>query len=667
MRDSAVAAAIGMAAVITAVTSPVGARPAAAVSSLVISQEVSLDGLAVGSMTVHGPHGLLETFFPTPDAPLAPSGSFVRVFFAYSPQSAPGSVMIIAVNGRMLSTVDLGPGNAAGGVLEVPVPPSLIDQQHPNRLQVTFDLAAGSASADLLYGRLDSRTLIHYGLAALSTGLAGLETYPWSLLSTDASSPAAPVIGVALPSPPDMSEAAAAFRILSEMGRRAETQRVRVTVIPPAQLSAPDTQGGGVLVIGRLDHLPAAQRVLTSAGWHSAPEGWTAPDGSVAKAEDGIVTTLLSPWDGRTPVVLVSGATNAAVARAAAALVDPPAAPVTGSFAIVTADAAGSAPATPASIRVVGPDAADLAMGAGRAYEADLSFVAPPVGRDRAAQLNVVIPPLGSVVSAAIAVNGSQVASGTTEPGRPTTVSATVPGGLLRQGRNSIAVALSSTPGMTSALAGELTASLRLPLARPSGTDLGTLPFPFLDGSRQRVRFLLADAAPASLTAAAQAAVALGHRSAAPPGDFEAALAVDPHAMAAGANLIVLGAPETTVPLAVLARGLPQVPAGVAQVALTRRDAGVVLWLLGSGDRAQLRAVAALYSADLRGQSAIVDAAGKLILADQSTSGAGPQAVAAPPASGRGALLAALLILAAAAVLASFAVLQLMRSRRVTG
>ena len=626
-----------------------------------------MDGLTMGTMTAPGAHGLVETFFPAPGAPLAASGNFVRVFFAYSPQSGPGSTMVIALNGHALTTVDLDRGHATGGVLEVPIPAPLIDQQHPNRLRVTFDLAAGSAVQDLLYGKLEAPTLIHYGLAVLSTGLPGLETYPWSLLATDASNAAAPTLGVALPSPPDMAETSAALRILAELGRRVATQRVRLNVITPSQLGAPETHGAGVVLVGRLDHLPAAQRVLAAAGWRSTPDGWTAPNGKVAKADDGLVVTALSPWDSRTTIVLVSGGTNAALARAAAALVGQGTSALAGAHAIAAAPPREASGAPLRSFQISGPEAADIAIAAGRSYEADLSFLAPIVGRGQSADLRVTIPPVDAAGKAEVAVNGSQVAAGTMVRGRSTTLTAQVSGRLLRQGLNSLAIRLRGELGGGPASAGgALTASFRLPPAPHDVIDLGALAFPFFDGPQQAVRFLMADVAPATLTAAVQAAVALGHRSAAPPGMFETSLLVDPSALAGSANLVVVGAPDTAAPLAQLARGLPQAPPGGGVVAETSSGQRTVLWLIGSGEGAVQRAVTALYSANLSGEVATVDAAGKVAVVQLSSGGHGAQATGVPATSGRGAVVVGILILAVAVLLVSFSVVQLLRAWRVT-
>lgn len=668
MRVCASAVAPLLAGVLAAWTAAVGVHSAAAAESLTVSQEIALDGLAIPAQTLRGSRGVAETFFPPPSAPLAPGGSFVRVFFGYSPQAAQGSTMVIAFNGQPLNTVELGRGHATGGVLEVSVPTSLIDQQHPNRLQVRFDLKAPSGSQELLYGRVDATTLIHYSLAQATSGIAGLETYPYSLLATDASRPASPTLAVMLPSPPDVTEAAAAFRILADLGRRAATQRIRVRVISPSELSAPETQGAGLVLVGRLDRLPGADRVLASAGWHSAPDGWAAPDGRVARAADGMLVMAVSPWDGRTPVMLVTGATNAALARAAASLAagqSPPA----GSFAIAATEpvAAGQ---VPRSVQVTGPDAAYLATIGPGAYRGDLSFVAPPAARDEAVSLSLTIPSLGMAGSrgrAVVSVNGSQVISADIDTSRSTTLTLDFPGHHLRQGRNSLAVDLQRQGGAGSeARRGHVTATLRLPAAPPGGPDLGVLPFPLFGDSQQGTRFLLADLTPATLTAAAQAAVALGSRAAGPPLQAEAALAADPGAVAGSAHLLVVGPPEVATPLKRMDGGLPPpVPSGTGQVAETRSGQRTVLWLIGSGEASLNRAVSILYDPKLAGKVASVDASGKVSIGAAGDTPSAGNAQAANRPEGSGTLAVAVLIAAVAVVLVTLAVVQLLRARRV--
>ncbi len=652
-----------------AVAAGAGARPVLAASLAGVSQEIALDGLAIGAQTVHGPHGLAEASFPPPAAAIAPVGCFVRVFFSHSQQAAAGSVMVIAINGQPLKSVELTAGNAPGGVLEVRVPSPLVDQQGTNRLQVRFDLVAPSVSQELLYGRVDSRTLIHYNLAPGTNGQAGLETYPFSLLATDASRPGNPTLGVALPSPPDPTAMAAALGILTEVGRRAATQRVRVSVISAADLSAPDTQGAGVLLVGRMDRLPAAERALSAAGWHSTPDGWMGPDGGVARAADGILLMATSPWDGHTPTLLVTGATDQALARAAALACSQ--APLAGTSAIASSEPrpVGALNRSP---QMTGSDAALLASIGSSEYLSELSFIAPAVARHDTVTLTVTLPALATSANtqAAIAINGNQVltASFRLDASRPQSLRADFPGNLLRQGRNSLSLSLHGLVGAQPDAVGSVTAALSLPGEPRDEADLGVLPYPFLADSSQGTRFVLVDSSPATLKAAAETAVVLGHRAAGPAPPPEVALAADSTSVAGSANRIVVGQPGGAAQLQRLAASLPAVAAGAGQVAETRSAQRTILWLAGSGETALSRAVNILYDPRLIGQLAAVDASGKVSIGSIGGTGGASgaaQPVTRPDGSGTPAVL--MLIAAVAVVLVSLAVIQLLRAQRVSG
>ncbi|HEY7201669.1 MAG TPA: hypothetical protein VIC57_15715, partial [Candidatus Dormibacteraeota bacterium] len=120
-----------------------------------VSQELTLDGLGIGPQTVYGARGAAEVAFPPAVSRLAPTGTFVRVFFSHSSDIAPGSSMLIAVNGQPLLTVALTTGTAAGGVVETRVAPQLLAESAPNRLQVRFTLGGPAAT---LYGRVEGAT-----------------------------------------------------------------------------------------------------------------------------------------------------------------------------------------------------------------------------------------------------------------------------------------------------------------------------------------------------------------------------------------------------------------------------------------------------------------------------------------------------------------------------
>lgn len=655
---------------------------AAAAAPGEVAQEVALSGLGLASQTVQGRHGVVEAFFPPPVAPVAAAGSFVRVFFGHAQQVSPGSTMLIAVDGQPLSTVALGAGTAAGGVVEAKIPSPLLDRGAPTRLQVTFDLdLPRSGSSAQLYGRVDATTLVHYRLAVAAESAPGLETYPHSLLGTDAASPATPVLKVALPSPPDMEEAAAAFRALVDLGRRAATQRVRVGVIGLGQLPAPDTRGAGVLIVGRLDHLAAATSVLTAAGWRSEGTTWVAPDGVAVGPGDGLLVSALSPWDGRTPMVLATGASDEALARAVSALVQPGPIPIGGAYAVLPA-AGGEAPAAPATrtLQISAPAALAPEGPAPGEYRVGLAFVAPAIARDGSVRLGLTLPPLRVTGEAEVAVGGARVASVplSGSGSRPTVLQTTFAGRLLRPGLNALTLALRIDQLAEGAAGGgPIAATLQLPAAPRGGPDLAALPFPFVgDGDQAGVRVVLADTGAGTLTAAAETAVALGHRAAAPPGRVEAALAGDAAAISGAANLIVIGAPLQAGPLAPIAGGLPlrvsgsgevvldragqpslRLPASLAAVQEARAGARMVLWL--GGGRTPGRAAAALYESGLEGTLALMGPAGLVSVVPPSGHGQPAASTTAPAA----AWTAGLLVLLVAAALLGVAVWLLVGTR----
>src|SRR5215472_14601628 len=235
----------------------VSAAPAAALEAPAgAAQEVTLDGVGIGSQTVYGAHGAVEATFPAAATDLAQAGNFVRVFFSHSADVTPGSSMLIAVDGQPLLTVPLGPGTAGGGVVETRIPTTLLDPRGPNRLQIRFALDGPAAT---LYGRIDGQTTLHYELAPSPAGQPELEDYPYSLLAAGATNPA---LGLVLPASPSARDLAAAFRVLGDLGRRAASQHVRPKIVTADQTSWLAAGGVGAVLVGTLAGLPAAPPIL---------------------------------------------------------------------------------------------------------------------------------------------------------------------------------------------------------------------------------------------------------------------------------------------------------------------------------------------------------------------------------------------------------------------
>jgi Bacterial cellulose synthase subunit len=656
------------------------AAAAADASPPPVGQDVTLAGLGIGAQTVYGAHTAAEIAFPPAVTRLASAGSFVRVFFSHSPDAAAGSSMLIAVNGQPLLTVPLTSGTAGGGVLETRLPASLLEGGTPNRLQVRFTLTGPSTT---MYGRVDPLTTLHYELAGSAGGVPGLEQYPYPLLAANAASPA---LGVVLPVAPSPGDLAAAFRVLADVGRRAPSQRVRPQVVSGDQLAWLGAGGVAAVLVGRLDGLPAAAAVLEAAGWRRGAGGWTAPDGRVLGAGDGLVAGAVSPWDHRTPLLLVTGTTDRAVARAASALVSGTDA-LNGRY-VVVADATTADPTGPPrdlKVRVLSPR--DLAaFGSGR-YRATVSFTAPAVDPADTAVLELTVPALGAAVPAGSVeadVNGSWVAATALDGTgvRPSRLVASFSGRLLRPGRNALSLEfrIDGRPGQalaTDALTAGVdtaTAALSLPDPAPTAGDLRLLPFPFLEGGRA-LQVVLGDAAEGTLGAAAQAMVALGSRSTQPPPALRVAYAGawdgsgDDH-------LLVVGRPPAGSAVEAIGAHLPVVfdrgggvtVGGPGSSGRVRMDSSVgaveelrtadasgrqVLWLAGTGPDVLAGAARALYDPRLGGSAATVDVSGRLSILGAAAAAAG----LGPSTAQVGGAIAAVLI----AVVVG---LQLLRPRR---
>jgi Bacterial cellulose synthase subunit len=657
----------------------VPARSAAAETPAAVSQELTLDGLGIDSQTVYGPHGAVEVTFPQPATDLAPSGNFVRVFFSHSADVAAGSTMLIAVDGQPLLTIPLGPETAGGGVVETRIPTTLLAPGQSNRLQVRFALDGPAAT---LYGRIDGQTMLHYQLAPSPTGLPELEEYPYSLLAAGASNP---TLGLVLPSAPSAQDLAAAFRVMGDIGRRAASQRVRPAVVTTDQAAWLAAGGESAVLVGTLTGLPAAQTILESAGWKRSGGGWTAPDSRVLGPDQGLVLAAVSPWDHRSPLIVVTGGTPAAVDRAAAALVGAGGA-LAGEYVIVSAASVTVPAAPPRAIQVDVLSPRDLAsFGAGR-YRATVGFVAPAVDPGDTAVMELDVPALGSAVSSASVeadVNGSWVAASDIDPtgARPTRLVASFPGRLLRPGRNALSLefhvagATGAVPPVegpfTTGGASTTTAGLSLPDPLPTAGDLRLLPFPFLEAGRP-LQLVLADGAPSTLTATAQAMAALGSRSTLPPPRLDVDFA-NRWDGAGDEDILVVGRPPANSALDAVGARLPVVfrqsgdvsvggrvsiasAVGAVEELRTFDAAGrQVLWVSGTGPAVLSGAAVALYDPDLSGTAEMVDAGGHLTDVGGTSSVFGAFGPSTAQVAGG---LAALLVLAVVG-------LQLLRPRRL--
>src|SRR6266700_5931482 len=361
------------------------AAPAEPVES---AQEMTLQSLGLPSRELFGASNAVAVFFPPPAAPLAPAGSLLRLFLAHSPVLDPtASTAAVSVNGEELAVLELDAGSVDGAVAEVRVPTAVLHPDTPNLLELRFELRVAGRPAtradDLSAAvRLENQTLLRYQLYGPpgTPPPARLDAYPFPLAGARAIGPAR--LGLVLPERPTDADLASGLGLVADLARRSPGQ-VAPQVVTTDQLDWLRAAGSPVLAVGPEGRLPAADPLLRAAGFASAGSGWVTPDGRALAPEDGLLAAVTSPWDGHSPLLLVTGAGDAAVGRAAAALARPGALPRDGSYAVVRP---GRPPAPVAAAPAPGGTVAFPALGvqgvqvrAGGRRSVSLAFTAPAV------------------------------------------------------------------------------------------------------------------------------------------------------------------------------------------------------------------------------------------------------------------------------------------------
>jgi Bacterial cellulose synthase subunit len=600
-------------------------------------EELTLDGLGIGAQTVYGGSGVMEIYFPAPAAQLATSGSFIRLFFSYSSNLADGSGAVITMNGQPLplhNPVPLTNSTAPGGLTEYPVGPDLLSNQAPNRLRIQFTMKSAAQpppSTSDLFGRLDGRTLMHYQLATPAGGKpAGLETYPYSLLST---SEQQRTVGVVVPVQPDPEEAGSALRVLADLGFRAGLRRPDATLVSDDAAGWLSSGGRPAIVLGRFERVP--QPVQSASGWKRTDKGLVGPGGQTVSQDDGLVAAVTSPWDHVTPLVLVTGANDTALAKAAAALVGSSGVPLTSNFT-VAAKAETDPPAPIQSVPISLNTPQDLGSTRPTRYRANLPFAAPPVDPDGTAQLELRVPPFRSAslkpnfLSAEL--DGQRMGGTALDPsaGDGRNLEFDFPGRMLRPGNNVLTLDYQfQAPGAqagangTSGTGDGISGSLTLPRPPFQSSDLRSLPYPFFENtSTHRTMVAITDGSPATLGAAGDAMLSLGTRSAVTPPHVD--IVIDPRTLPGSTDAIVVGAPPASGDLARLARTLPLPVAdsvGTLQQVTSSNGGGQVLWVGGGKDT--LAPAARALADELRGQAVTVDGSGHIRAAPVSAAPAG--------------------------------------------
>ncbi|MDQ6638012.1 MAG: cellulose biosynthesis cyclic di-GMP-binding regulatory protein BcsB, partial [Candidatus Dormibacteraeota bacterium] len=525
------------------------AAPLQPVSATDLAQEISITDLGAGPQTVHGQAGSINIAFPAPAAPLASSGSFVRVFFGHSATIPPGSRIEVAVNGRPLSDSALSTGTAGGAVFESRVPQEILSRDGPNLLQARFLLAAGGQAAEGLFGRLDGQTLIHYALQrpAGADSLA-LNDFPYSLIEP-ASATSSPPLALVLPDKPEAAELGDALRLTAAVGKSARSRRVQPKVITTGQADWPSGVVGPAVVVGRAERSPLISRLLQAAGFSKTARGWRSPGGQVAGTDDGLLASLISPFDGRTPLVIVAGGSEAALGRATDALVGANSTALATSTAVLTGTAPTAAPGPAKRLLslagLLPPDT--FVEGAGE-HRVVFGVPVPAIDNGQAGSVRLSTAGPAAYVSGPATLTLDVNDHPLTAPqaaltSRPEQVVLPLDGDLLRPGIDGFEVTIHLSGGRTQLFIPG--SAIALPPAPNGAFGLEALPYPFFDPtSRGSLSVVLANGQSATLNTAATALAALGSRSLeAPPRVWVRPLEPNREFFAASPSMLVIGTP----------------------------------------------------------------------------------------------------------------------------
>lgn len=514
--------------------SAVGPPVLVAERSLESAEEISLSALGLPSQPVYGPLGTVAVAIPAPLGPLSASGSFAQLFFMHSPNlAAPASTVTIAVNGVPVATLPLDNLNADGGTFDATVPAFLLKPDAPNLLEARFALQpATGMDPSTAYARLDPQTFLHYQLFGPPGSRAQVElgSYPFPLLGRGRQGDQA-ALGVILPRQADAGELGSAFRLVADLGRRAYLQELVPQVVTSDPTEWVQSASTPALLVGKLDRLPLAEDLLRAAGF-SPGSAWSGPAGERIGRSDGLVVPVLSPWDGRTPLLLVSGGTDEALAGAVQALTSPGRPPPSGRYLIVSSGTPQPSAVTTAPIDQVilgQPDAALQALGAG-SHSIDLPLLLPPLDAGPGAVLDLRLShaPLDTAGASLLSVrlNGAVLAQipldGSNEHDGLVRVRAA--GTLVHPGLNSLSLEFrlaadgSGSPPLTDRLWARVAAGARLVLPAPTSQQgaLQSAPGPMFDHPAG-VLVAVENRDERWLSAASRALAALGSRAVAIP------------------------------------------------------------------------------------------------------------------------------------------------------
>ena len=555
-------------------TPPTATKTLPAVPSSSSGQVIGFTDLGIPEQTLDGPFGAARLQFGLPAFWKLKAGAELELHFrTFTTETgndsentdldASAGVLKVALNDTRLISIPLGPNEER--VVTIPITttaltPMSADGQYALHLQFDNRANCGLSGASTVVTILtSSRFSLPFDVASVPTDLSLLPRplFQQSFLGERAT--------IVVPAKPTVSELQAALLVAAGFGRMTH-DRLSLSLLPADQVTAATAQDAHLIFVGKSGAFPMLQTM--ALGLRPGPAGFPLPD-----ANEGVIQIAPSPLTNTRVALVISGNTDEGVVKAGKAL-------ASGKLAIGTDKRLALVSQIPTrealpNVSSIDRSFADLGYNdwrtaqAGRShvnYEFDLPLDTV-ADAEPYLDLSFNHSKLPNAAESGMTVSVNNNAVGNVQFNEPTaSVTSTrifIPRTSIRSGRNEITINATlkaqneclddNAAALWLSIGGNSTLHVPLRAALPqtlSTLDLGAYPEPFDNSlTLDSTAFVLANADPASWSAAVRLASNLGSKTSGESIDIAAAYGDDvPQDLRDSRNLLIVGQP-TKLPL----------------------------------------------------------------------------------------------------------------------
>ncbi len=597
-------------------------------------RDVSLKQLRMGDLTARGNVATLSIYLPGYGDYELGEGGYLYLEYDHSPLLRPeGSTLTVVANGTPVGSVLLTAQNAGRTGWKVSLPAdrlrrdiNLVELRYQMRLPDGGDCTDQENPA--LYSTVYANSYLHYDYASplrfIPLPAPDLARFPEPFLRPTA--PGGDVTFV-LPDHPSSGDFSAAASIAARFGQLAGSKPFTAKLRLAGGMSQELRAGQDLVVVGTPEAngllRELSSRLPLKYGQRDGATGYVDQVGQSVAPDSGVIQELLSPWDNRFSVLVVSGGSGEGVSRAGRTLSSRlGTATLQGSYAVVTKASEGlrQGQSTPSegSTSAVSLEQLGIrestAKGAG-AHSISFSFDALPtdgsegVYFDLVSSHSPVLDPSRSTVT--VAVNDMPVYTMAlkADNGERSSQRIRLSGPALRPGSNSATVTFNLYPPPTEGCGPDAQerawavlhpdSSLQLPpTTKQPPLGLSNLPYPFVQRGTPSGSFLVLPDDPTFLEGSLQAAVVLGRQSSGTSTELQAGTASGlTEETKRSYHLVAYGLPENNDAIASASEQLPMA-LGAGSERTLRSPESVLLGVKDAANLGILELVPSPWNAD---------------------------------------------------------------------